>query len=206
MAFIPGVLYSDFMDNEIKDGLPVLSFESTEAFEKWIGAHIADAGLWLKIAKKGSGIVTISYAQGLDVALCYGWIDGQKQTYDSQYFLQRFTPRRAKSVWSKINVGKVAELIKQGRMQSEGMVTIDAAKADGRWDAAYAGASTMGISEDFAAALEANPQAKAFWATLNKTNTYAFNFRIQTAKKPETRKARIEKFIGMLNNGEVIHS
>src|SRR6476661_8642651 len=103
------------MDLELKDGLPVLSFETTAAFSKWIEAHISDAGLWLKIAKKGSGCVTISYAEGLDVALCYGWIDGQKQTYDKQFFLQRFTPRRAKSVWSKINVGKIAELVKAGR-------------------------------------------------------------------------------------------
>lgn len=194
------------MENELKDGLPVLSFAAKESFAAWLEQHIADAGLWLKIAKKGSGAVTISYAEGLEVALCYGWIDGQKQAYDGQYFLQRFTPRRAKSVWSKINVDKVGELIKSGRMRKEGLAAVEAAKADGRWDAAYAGARTMVISEDFAAALEANPKAKAFWATLNKTNLYAFNFRVQSAVKPETRRARIEKFIAMLNEGKVIHN
>ncbi len=193
------------MEVELKDGLPVLSFETTEAFAEWIGVHIADAGLWLKIAKKGSGVATISYAQGLDLALCYGWIDGQKQAYDGQYFLQRFTPRRAKSVWSKINVTKVTELIQAGKMRPAGLAAMEAAKADGRWDAAYDGARTMAIAEDFAAAMEANPRAKTFWATLNKTNTYAFNYRIQSAKKAETRQARIDKFIAMLNEGKAIH-
>lgn len=190
---------------EIKDGLPVLSFETIEAFAEWIEAHKADAGLWLKIAKKASGVQTISYAQGLDVALCYGWIDGQKQAYDGQYFLQRFTPRRAKSIWSKINVQKVAELIQSGRMRPEGLATVEAAKADGRWDAAYAGARNMEMDQDFAAALEANPRAKEFWATLNKTNRYAFNFRIHSVKKPETKQAKIEKFIAMLSEGKRIH-
>lgn len=193
------------MDVELKDGLPVLSFETMEAFAAWIEAHIADAGLWLKIAKKGSGVVTISYAQGLEVALCYGWIDGQKQAYDDRFFLQRFTPRRAKSIWSKVNVEKVAELIQVGKMRPAGLAAIEAAKADGRWDAAYDSPRNMTIAEDFAAALEANPRAKAFWATLNKTNRYAFNYRIHSAKKPETRQARIEKFIAMLNEGKAIH-
>jgi uncharacterized protein YdeI (YjbR/CyaY-like superfamily) len=193
------------MEVELKDGLPVLSFETMEAFAAWIEAHITHAGLWLKIAKKDSGALTISYAQGLEVALCYGWIDGQKQKYDEKYFLQRFTPRRAKSPWSKINVDKMAELIKAGKVRPQGLAAMESAKADGRWDAAYHSARTMTIPEDFAAALDANPKAKAFWATLNKTNTYAFNYRIQSAKKPETRKARIEKFIEMLNEGKAIH-
>ncbi len=193
------------MKAEIKDGLPVLSFETITAFAEWIESHIVDTGLWLKIAKKDSGVQTISYAQGLDVALCYGWIDGQKQSYDGQYFLQRFTPRRTKSVWSKINVAKVAELIKVGKMKPGGLAAIEAAKADGRWDAAYAGARTMAIAEDFAAAIEANPRAKAFWVTLNKTNKYAFNYRIHSVKKPETRQAKIEKFITMLSEGKEIH-
>ncbi|SKB33506.1 YdeI/OmpD-associated family protein [Daejeonella lutea] len=193
------------MDLELKDGLPVLSFETTAAFSEWIEAHISDVGLWLKIAKKGSGRVTISYAEGLDVALCYGWIDGQKQTYDEQYFLQRFTPRRAKSVWSKINVAKIAELEKAGRMKPAGLAAVDAAKADGRWDAAYAGPATMTMPEDFAAALEANTKAKAFWATLNKANTFAFNYRIRGTKNPELRKSKIEKFVAMLSEEIKIH-
>lgn len=193
------------MEVELRDGLPIIAFETAADFAAWIEAHIADGGLWLKIAKKASGVTTVDYAQALDVALCYGWIDGQKQSYDGTYFLQRFTPRRPKSVWSKVNVEKVAALIKEGKMLPEGLAAVEAAKADGRWEAAYDSARTMGIAEDFAAALEANPKAKAFWATLNKTNTYAFNYRIQSAKKPETRAARIEKFIAMLNEGRSIY-
>lgn len=192
------------MEVEFKDGLPVLSFATTEAFSDWVGKHVAEDGLWLKIAKKNSGEVTIIYAQALDVALCYGWIDGQRQGYDVVYFLQRFTPRRPKSAWSKINVKKVAELLKAGKMQPAGLAAIEAAKADGRWDAAYDGQRTMSTPEDFAAALEANPKAKAFWATLNRANIFAFNYRIQSAKKPELRQARIEKFIAMLNEGKAI--
>jgi uncharacterized protein YdeI (YjbR/CyaY-like superfamily) len=194
------------MEVELKDELPVLSFETTEAFAAWVEAHIADAGLWLKIAKKDSGVRTINYAEALEVALCYGWIDGQRQGYDAVYFLQRFTPRRAKSVWSKINVTKVAELIQAGKMRPVGLAAIEAAKTDGRWDAAYDGQRMMAISEDFATALEASPKAKAFWGTLNRANMFVFNYRIQLAKKPETRQARIEKFIAMLNEGKAIHN
>jgi uncharacterized protein YdeI (YjbR/CyaY-like superfamily) len=193
------------VESELKDGLPILAFEQPEDFAAWITAHSADAGLWLKIAKKDSGVTTISYAQGLEVALCYGWIDGQKQTYDAQYFLQRFTPRRAKSAWSKINVAKVAELTAAGKMQPAGLVAVEAAKADGRWAAAYDGAGTMTMPPDFAAALKASPKAQAAWDTLNKTNTYAFLYRIQAAKKPETRQARIEKFVAMLEAGERLY-
>ena len=191
------------MEVEFKDGLPVLSFVTTEAFAEWVETHVREAGLWLKIAKKDSGEMTITYAQALDVALCYGWIDGQRQGYDAVYFLQRFKPRRAKSIWSKINVAKVSELIQAGKMRAPGLAAIEAAKADGRWDAAYDGQRSMSTPEDFAAALEANPKAKAFWATLNKANIFAFNYRIRSAKKPELRQARIEKFIAMLNEGKV---
>ncbi len=193
------------MEAEVKDNLPVLSFEKPEDFAAWIEAHLDSPGLWLKIAKKGSGITTVDYAQGLEVALCWGWIDGQKGAYDDQYFVQRFTPRRAKSVWSKINVEKIAALTAAGKMKPSGLAAVEAAKADGRWEQAYDGARTMGVAEDFAAALEANPKAKAFWGTLNKTNTYAFNYRVQSAKKPETRQARIEKFIDMLNQGKGLY-
>jgi|SRR6185369_5469478 len=193
------------MKFEFKEGLPVLAFEGTAAFADWIEQHVADAGMWLKIAKKGSGVTTISYAEGLEVALCWGWIDGKKLSYDEQYFLQKFTPRRAKSVWSKVNVEKVAALTAAGKMRPSGLAAVEAAKADGRWEQAYDGAATMEMPAEFAAALEANPRAKEFWGTLNKTNTYAFLWRIQTAKKPETRAARIEKFITMLNEGKGLH-
>jgi uncharacterized protein YdeI (YjbR/CyaY-like superfamily) len=161
--------------------------------------------MWLKIAKKDSGVKTISYAQALEVALCWGWIDGQKQAYDERYFLQKFTPRRARSVWSKINVEKVGALIAAGKMRPAGLAAVEAAKSDGRWAAAYDGARTIAVPEDLAAALEANPKAKAFWETLNRTNVYAFCYRVQSAKKAETRAARIEKFIGMLEEGRGIY-
>jgi uncharacterized protein YdeI (YjbR/CyaY-like superfamily) len=121
------------MQQELKDDLPILAFERAEDFAAWIEAHLADPGLWLKIAKKASGVTTISYAEGVEVALCYGWIDGQKGSYDGQYFIQKFTPRRAKSGWSKINVEKVAALTAAGRMKAPGLVAVEAAKADGRW-------------------------------------------------------------------------
>jgi uncharacterized protein YdeI (YjbR/CyaY-like superfamily) len=188
-----------------KDDLPILAFERMEDFEQWIQAHIADRGLWLKIAKKSSGVTTISYGEALEVALCYGWIDGQKWAYDATYFLQRFTPRRAKSVWSKINVEKVKALTRAGKMQPEGLAVVAAAKADGRWAAAYDSATMMAMPDDFAAALAARPAARVFWATLNRTNTYAFLYRIQSAKRPETRQARIEKFVAMLAAGEKLY-
>jgi uncharacterized protein YdeI (YjbR/CyaY-like superfamily) len=184
-------------------GLPILLFETAGAWERWLAEHVAQAdGLWLKHAKKTSGLVAVSYAEALDVALCYGWIDGQKQSYDNQYYLQKWTPRRPRSVWSKTNIDHVARLEREGRMKPAGLAAVAAAKADGRWAAAYDSSATMTVPEDLAAALEANPQAKAFWATLNRTNTYAFCYRVQSAQKPETRQARIEKFVAMLAAGK----
>jgi uncharacterized protein YdeI (YjbR/CyaY-like superfamily) len=194
------------MELELKDGLPIIAFERAEDFAAWIGAHSDAVGMWLKIAKKASGILTVSYAEGVEVALCYGWIDGVKNAYDDKYFIQKFTPRRAKSVWSKINVGKVEALTAAGKMQPAGLAAVEAAKADGRWGAAYDSARTMVVPTDFLAALEANPRAREFFGTLNKTNIYAVCFRIETAKKPETRAARIDKFITMLNEGKAIYS
>lgn len=187
-------------------GLPIMLFETAGDFEKWLEVNYAQTtGVWLKHAKKASGMASVSYAEAVEIALCWGWIDGQKQSYDEQYFLQKFTPRRPKSVWSKINVEKVAALVAAGRMKPTGLAAVDAAKADGRWEQAYDGPATMEMPADFAAALEANPRAKEFYGTLNKTNTYAFLWRIATAKKAETRAARIEKFIAMLGEGEGIH-
>jgi uncharacterized protein YdeI (YjbR/CyaY-like superfamily) len=185
---------------------PIMLFESAQHWEAWLkDNHTKSTGVRLQIAKKGAKQPTVSYAEALDVALCYGWIDGQKGALDDQFFLQKFTPRRAKSIWSKINTEKVTQLISQGRMQPAGLKAIEAAKQDGRWDAAYAGQRDMEMPEDFQAELDKNPEAKAFFATLNSANRYAFVFRVQTAKKAETRKTRIERFIAMLNNHEKLY-
>jgi len=186
--------------------LPTLPFESKKKFADWLAKnHDKSAGLWLKIAKKASGIPTVTYAEALDVALCYGWIDGQKGSFDEQYFLQKFTPRRPKSIWSKINVGHVERLIASGEMKPAGLKAIEAAKQDGRWDAAYQGQKTISVPEDFQSALDKNKKAKAFFATLKGANRYAFLFRIQTAKKAETRARRISQFVEMLERGEKFH-
>jgi len=191
---------------ETYQDLPVLFFEDMPAWNQWLNVHHAEpSGVWLKFAKKASGITSLTYQPALEVALCYGWIDGQTKSLDETYYLQKFTPRRPKSIWSKRNVGIAERLIAEGLMQPSGRAAIDAAKADGRWDQAYDSASNMAIPEDFQAALNAHPKAKEFYETLNKTNAYAILWRIQTAKKPETRTARIEKLIVMLERGEKLH-
>lgn len=183
--------------------LPTILFKSPADFETWLAEHHQQPdGFWLKIAKKGSGEQSATYAEALDVALCYGWIDGQKQKFDDKFFLQKFTPRRKNSPWSKINREKVAKLIEQGRMQPAGLAEIERAKEDGRWDRAYASQSTITVPDDFQQALDQNPNAKAFFDSLSNSNRYPFLYRITTAKKPETRQNRIEKFIAMLNAGE----
>jgi uncharacterized protein YdeI (YjbR/CyaY-like superfamily) len=182
-----------------KDDLPILAFRSATAWEKWLAKdHATSDGLWLKIAKKSSGIPTVTYAEALEVALCYGWIDGQKGGFDDDYFLQRFTPRRARSKWSKVNCAKVDGLMKAGRMKPAGVAQVDAAKADGRWDAAYAGQSSAEVPEDFAKALSENRIAREFFATLSKSQRYPFLYRIQDAKRPETRLRRIAQFVELL--------
>lgn len=187
--------------------LPVILIADQPSWRDWLTQnHQNSQGVWLKLAKKASQKVSVSNAQAIDEALCFGWIDGQKQSYtDDDYWLQKFSPRRPKSTWSKINVAKVEALTSQGKMQPAGLAAVELAKQDGRWDAAYDSASTSTVPQDFQDALNQNPQAKQFFNTLNKTNTYAFCWRIQTAKRLETRKARIEKFIAMLNNGEKLY-
>jgi uncharacterized protein YdeI (YjbR/CyaY-like superfamily) len=186
--------------------LQVLLFNNKEDWRAWLeNNHEQSPGLWLKHAKKSFGKKSVSYEEALQEALCYGWIDSQKQAYDGDYYLQKFTPRGPRSVWSKINVAKVEALIQMGKMQPAGFAAINLAKQDGRWDAAYDSPSANKIPEDFLAELDKNPKAKEFFGTLNKANVYAFSWRIQTAKKPETKKARIEKFIHMLNRGEKLH-
>jgi len=191
---------------EMFKDLPVLLFATQAEWQTWLKEnHTKPQGVWLKHAKKSSGKTSVSYQEAVEEALCYGWIDSQKQAYDADYFLQKFSPRGPKSVWSKINVTKVEMLIKAGRMQPAGLAAINLAKQGGRWDAAYDSPSTSKIPEDFVAALNKHPKAKQFFETLNKANVYAITWRLQTAKKPETRKTRIEKFIEMLSRGEKLH-
>jgi uncharacterized protein YdeI (YjbR/CyaY-like superfamily) len=185
--------------------LPTLPFESKKKFAEWLAKnHDKSAGLWLKIAKKAAGISTVTYAEALDVALCYGWIDGQKGSFDEQYFLQKFTPRRPKSIWSKINVEKVEGLIASGEMKPAGLKVVEAAKQDGRWAAAYASQKNIVVPADFQSALEKNKKAKAFFETLTGSKRYSFLFRIETAKKAETREKRIHQFVAMLAKGETL--
>jgi uncharacterized protein YdeI (YjbR/CyaY-like superfamily) len=186
--------------------LPIELFANPAAWEKWLLAHGNAPGLWLKIAKKDKGVVSVTYAEALDVALCHGWIDGLKRACDDRYFLQRFTPRRPKSLWSKINVAKVERLIGEGRMQAGGLREVEAARADGRWQAAYHAASGMEVPPELAAALAKNAKARRFFEQLDGTNRYAFCWRVHTAKKPETRNARAAKFVEMLARGEKIHA
>jgi uncharacterized protein YdeI (YjbR/CyaY-like superfamily) len=191
---------------EIFKDLPILLFATQQDWRDWLTEnHTRPQGVWLKHAKKASGKTSVSYSEALEEALRYGWIDSQKQAYDQDYFLQKFTPRGPKSIWSKVNVTKVEALTKLGKMQSAGLAAIDAAKQDGRWDAAYDSQSTNVIPDDFMRELDKNPKAKQFFDTLNKANVYGFCWRIQTAKKPETRRSRIEKFIDMLHRGEKLH-
>jgi uncharacterized protein YdeI (YjbR/CyaY-like superfamily) len=187
--------------------IPVILFATPKDWEAWLKAnHAESSGLWLRLAKKNSGMESVNYAEALDVALCYGWIDGQSKSYDEATWLQKFTPRGKKSIWSKINREKVAALIKSKRMKAAGLKAVESAKQDGRWDAAYDSPSKATVPEDFQAALDQNAKAKAFFATLTGANRYAILFRIQTAKKAETREKRIRQFIEMLEKHETIHS
>jgi uncharacterized protein YdeI (YjbR/CyaY-like superfamily) len=188
------------------DPLPVMAFESTEAWDAWLSAHHADsAGLWLKIARKGSAGQSISYSDALDVALCHGWIDGQKGRHDDDYWLQRFTPRKPGSNWSKINTERAAALIASGRMRPAGLREVERAQADGRWERAYHSQSRIAVPEDLARAFAANPQARDFFATLDSTNRYAVLYRITSAKRPQTRAKRIDTFVAMLSEHKKIH-
>lgn len=177
------------------------------AFRKWLRANgTTSNGVWLVLAKKGTTDPTsLTYAQALEEALCEGWIDGQKRSRDAATFLQRFTPRRRASIWSKRNVGITAQLIAEGRMRPAGLAEIDRAKADGRWDAAYSGQASATVPDDLAAALAANPDATAMFERLNGANRFAVLFRVETAKRADTRARRIEQLVEMLARGETIH-
>ncbi|MGW4023140.1 YdeI/OmpD-associated family protein [Streptomyces sp. NPDC005009] len=185
---------------------PVRGFETQEDWEAWLEEHQGDVdGVWLRIPKKGSGITGVDYATALESALCYGWIDGHKKGLDDTHWLQRFTPRRARSRWSAVNRQKALDLIEQGRMRPPGLREVEKARADGRWEAAYASPSTATVPDDLRAALDAAPGAGDFFGALDSRNRYAILHRIEEAKRPQTRAARIEKFVAMLAEGKKIH-
>jgi uncharacterized protein YdeI (YjbR/CyaY-like superfamily) len=187
------------------DALPILPFPSAAAWEAWLDEHHAEAGVWLKFAKKGSGIATVTYEEAVQVALCLGWIDGQVRRFDERFYVQRFTPRRRASRWSKINVERATALIAAGRMRPAGQAQIDAAQADGRWEAAYESPSNATVPPDLQAALDANPAAATFFATLTGNARYAILYRVGDTKRPETRARRIAEFVQMLARGEKLH-
>ena len=185
------------------DDPPVKVFTSQETWERWLDRnHGNEEGVWLKVAKKSSGKRTVSVPEALEIALCYGWIDGQRKAFDVDYFLQRFTPRRLRSRWSKINRDSATALIEQGRMQPPGLAEVERAKADGRWAAAYDSPSKIQPTPELLAALEASPKAKALFEELDSQNRYAILYRVHDAKRPDTRTRRIEKFVEMLSRGE----
>ncbi len=191
---------------EMPAELPVFEFPRQKDWQDWLNKnHETMAGIWLRIAKKSSSGRSVTYQEALETALCYGWIDGQKRPDSEHWWLQKFTPRGKKSIWSKINRNKALALIESGKMQSAGMREIERAKQDGRWEAAYDSARTSGVPADLQAALDANPRARDFFATLNGANRYAVLFRVQTVKKAETRARKIEQFVAMLERGEKIH-
>jgi uncharacterized protein YdeI (YjbR/CyaY-like superfamily) len=185
--------------------LPIKPFANKTKWADWLAKqHDKSTGVWLKLAKKDSGIPSVTYEEALDVALSYGWIDGQKKGFDDKYWLQKFTPRGPKSIWSKINTEKAERLIASGEMKPAGLKAIEAAKKDGRWEAAYASQKNITISEDFQAALDKNKKAKAFFASLKSAERYSFLFRIHNAKKAETRAKRIKQFVEMLEENKTI--
>jgi uncharacterized protein YdeI (YjbR/CyaY-like superfamily) len=186
--------------------LPLVAFATQKAWDGYLAKQPRDTrGVWLKLAKKESGVASVSKAEAIETALCHGWIDGQIDKFDEIYFLTRFTPRRAGSKWSANNRATALKAIETGRMRRAGLAEIEAAKLDGRWDGAYAPASTAEVPDDLAAALAKNAKAKNFFDTLTGANRYAILYRVQDAKKPETRAARIEKFVAMCAKGETVH-
>jgi uncharacterized protein YdeI (YjbR/CyaY-like superfamily) len=186
--------------------LPTMHCESARRWEAWMARHHADsAGVWLQIAKQGAGVASVSYPEALRSALCYGWIDGQRKPMDGTFYLQKFTPRRTRSGWSRINRDRAEQLIAAGEMKPAGLREVERAKADGRWETAYEPQRTATVPEDFARELNRHPAAKAFFATLSSANRYAVLYRVTTAARPATRAARIEKLIAMLEAGKTFH-
>jgi uncharacterized protein YdeI (YjbR/CyaY-like superfamily) len=190
----------------VDDGLATLRFASPSAWEAWLEEnHAASAGVWIEMAKKDSGIESVRYPEVLESALCFGWIDGRRNALDASYFLQRFTPRRAQSRWSRINRDTAERLIAAGRMRPAGLGEVERAKADGRWASAYEGQRLSVVPDDLRRELDARPKAKAFFAGLSSQNRYAIVYRLHDAKRPETRARRLAQFVAMLEAGETIH-
>jgi uncharacterized protein YdeI (YjbR/CyaY-like superfamily) len=190
----------------VHDNYPVKSFKSAADFEKWLDKNHKKAdGLWMKIAKANTGIKSIAFPDALDIALCYGWIDGMRRGLDDEYYMQKFTPRRGKSVWSVINKDKVAQLIKQGRMKEAGLDAIERAKKNGQWDRAYLSPANAEVPEDLQEALNSNKKAKAFFAKLSSQNRFAILYRLHHVKREETKKKKIHEYIKMLEQGRTIY-
>jgi uncharacterized protein YdeI (YjbR/CyaY-like superfamily) len=190
----------------VADDLEIVLFPGPGELEEWLEENAGEsAGLWLKIAKKGAPVPSVTYDEAVELALCFGWIDSQKRGLDETHFLQRFTPRRPRGRWSKINREKAEALEQTGALRPAGASEVEAAKADGRWEAAYEGSRTAKVPDDLQAELDANPKAAAFFADLDSANRYAIIWRLGEAKKPETRARRLAKFIAMLENGEKLH-
>ncbi|TBR75788.1 MAG: hypothetical protein EPN64_11010 [Burkholderiaceae bacterium] len=191
---------------EEKGGLPVLSFACAEDWGRWLARQPgASTGLWLKLAKKGAGARSVWRREAIETALCHGWIDGQLDKYDEHWWLVRFTPRSPRSKWSEVNRSTALRLMEDGRMLPAGLVQVEAARADGRWDAAYAPQSTATVPADLQAALDTSPAAKRLFAELNGANRYAVLYRVHDAKTARTRVQRIERFVAMLERGEMVH-
>ncbi len=188
------------------DELPILLFAAPAELEAWLEEnHDSSQGVWLKIAKKGAPEASVTYSEALELALCFGWIDSQKRAFDGTHFLQRFTPRRPRGRWSKINREKAEALVESGRMRPAGLAEVEAAEADGRWEAAYAGQRAATVPPDLQRELDANPAAAEFFASLDSANRYAILYRLGEAKKPATRERRLRKFVAMLARGEKVH-
>jgi uncharacterized protein YdeI (YjbR/CyaY-like superfamily) len=188
------------------DGLPKLPFASPSEWQQWLeDNHAVSEGVWIKMAKKDAPIESVRYPEVLESALCFGWLDGRREALDERYFLQRYTPRRSRSRWSRINREKAERLIADGKMRPAGLAEVERAKADGRWEAAYEGQRSSTVPDDLQRELDARPQAKAFFAELSSQNRYAILYRLQEAKKPETRARRLAKFVAMLEAGEAIY-
>jgi uncharacterized protein YdeI (YjbR/CyaY-like superfamily) len=188
------------------DGLPTLAFSSPEAWERWLEEHHGAAeGVWIKMGKKQAGVESVRYPEVLECALCFGWIDGRREALDERHFLQRFTPRRPRSRWSRINRDTAERLITERRMRPAGLAEVERARGDGRWEAAYEGQRRIAVPEDLQRELDARPSARAFFAELSSQNRYAILYRLQDARRPQTRARRLTQFVAMLEAGETIH-
>jgi uncharacterized protein YdeI (YjbR/CyaY-like superfamily) len=188
------------------DGLPTIAFRSPEAWELWLeDNHRASDGVWIKMGKKQAGVQSVRYPEVLECALCFGWIDGRREALDERHFLQRFTPRRPRSRWSRINRDAAERLIVEGRMRAAGLAEVQRARSDGRWEAAYESQRSIAVPEDLQRELDTRPSARAFFAELSSQNRYAILYRLQDARRPQTRARRLEQFVAMLEAGETIH-